>query len=125
MPKPTVAILGASNDRTKYGNISVRAHLRQGYTVYPVNPKAGSIEGLPAYARLSDIPESRLQRISVYLPAAVLLPILDEIAAMPHDELWLNPGTESVDVLRRADELGLAPIRACSIVDLGLNPSEV
>jgi len=39
MPKQTVAIIGASADRQKYGNKSVRAHLKQGYDVFPVHPK--------------------------------------------------------------------------------------
>ncbi|MCA8989166.1 MAG: CoA-binding protein, partial [Planctomycetaceae bacterium] len=43
--KPRVAVLGASQDRSKYGNKSVRAHLAQGYDVYPINPKSESIEG--------------------------------------------------------------------------------
>jgi predicted CoA-binding protein len=34
----TVAIIGASNDRGKYGNKAVRAFQRQGYTVYDLNP---------------------------------------------------------------------------------------
>ena len=45
MAKPTVAILGASADRSKFGNKSVRAHAQAGYDVYPVNPKGGTIEG--------------------------------------------------------------------------------
>ena len=36
---PTVAILGASADRSKFGNKAVRAFLARGYMVYPVNPK--------------------------------------------------------------------------------------
>ncbi|MGH7128247.1 MAG: CoA-binding protein, partial [Planctomycetaceae bacterium] len=51
MTKPSAVILGASADRRKYGNKSVRAHLQRGYDVYPVNPKAERIEGLTAYAR--------------------------------------------------------------------------
>jgi len=125
MSKPTVAILGASSNRSKYGNISVRAHVQQGYHVYPVNPKETEIEGLPVYASLAEIPETKLNRITVYLPPAILLPLLDEIAATAHDEIWLNPGAESTEVLKRAAELGLDPIQACSIVDLGISPSEV
>ena len=41
MSQPTVAIIGASTDRSKFGNKSVRAHLQQGYEVFPVNPKGG------------------------------------------------------------------------------------
>ena len=45
MSKPTVVILGASTDRKKYGNKAVRAHLEQGYDVYPVNVKGREVEG--------------------------------------------------------------------------------
>jgi predicted CoA-binding protein len=122
---PTVAILGASADRSKFGNKSVRAHLSQGYTVYPVNPKGGEVEGLKIYTTLADVPTGKLDRISVYLPPPVLLKALEEIAARGCDELYLNPGTDSQEVLAKAQALGLEPILACSIVDLGVHPEEV
>jgi predicted CoA-binding protein len=120
--KPTVAILGASADRSKYGNKAVRAHLRRGYTVYPVNPRGGEIEGLAVYRQLADVPGGRLSRISVYLPAAIGITVLPEIAARGCDELFFNPGSESEELIERAAALGLEPIQACSIVDLGLSP---
>ncbi|HUY88040.1 MAG TPA: CoA-binding protein [Pirellulales bacterium] len=122
MSKPSIAILGASADRTKFGNKAVRAHLQQGYDVYPVNPKGGEIEGLPVYKTLADVPGRRLHRISVYLPPKVMLGMLDEIAARGCDEFWLNPGSESDEVLAKARSLGLEPIQACSIVSLGVSP---
>lgn len=125
MDRPTVAILGASTNRSKFGNISVRAHAQMGYEVYPVNPKAETIEELTVFATLSDIPTTHLDRISVYLPPSLVLKALDEIATISHDELYLNPGTESEAVLQRAEELGLKAIQACSIVDLGISPGEV
>ena len=117
----TVAIIGASNDRNKFGNKAVRAYLRQGYTVYPVNLNQTSIEGIPAYKTIRDVP-TRPERVSVYLPPPVLLHILPDIAATGCDELWLNPGTESKEVLAEADRLGLNVIQACSIVDIGQTP---
>jgi len=125
MSRPTVAILGASTDRTKFGNKAVRAYLRQGYDVFPVNPKGGAIEGLPVYGRLAEVPVEQLDRISVYLPPAVVLTVLDEVAAAGCRELWLNPGSESDEVLARARQLGLEPIVACSILDLGITPADV
>jgi hypothetical protein len=118
----TIAILGASTDRSKYGNIAVRAYKDLGWTVYPVNPKADQIEGLASFASLADVPKP-LGRVSVYLPPKVLLNLLDEIAAANPDEVWLNPGTESPEVLERAGDLGLNVIQACSIVDRGVSPS--
>jgi len=125
MSKPTVAILGASADRSKFGNKSVRAHLQQGYDVYPVNPKGGEIEGLKVYRSLADVPVERLNRISVYLPPQIGMQLIDDIAAKGCDELWLNPGSESTELTERARELGLNPITACSIVNVGMSPGEL
>jgi predicted CoA-binding protein len=119
-----VAIIGASADRGKFGNIAVRAFVRQGWTVYPVNPKERQIEGLPVFKGIAEIPV-RLNLVSVYLPPPVLLKVLPDIAAKGCDELWLNPGTESAEVLTEAEGLGLNVIRACSIVGLGLSPADV
>jgi len=121
--KPRVAILGASSDRSKYGNKSVRAHVAAGYDVFPIHPTEATIEGLRAYASLADVP-ARLDRVSVYLPPKRLLPLLPQIAAVHPAELYLNPGTESDEVIRAAEALGLRPILACSIVDIGLRPAQ-
>jgi predicted CoA-binding protein len=124
MSQLTVAVIGASSDRAKFGNKSVRAHLAQGYDVYPVNPKGGEIEGLRVYASVGDIPVDSLDRVSVYLPPPVLLEVLDSIAAKGCRELFLNPGSESDEVLAKAEALGLNAIVACSIVDVGHSPSD-
>ena len=116
----TIAIIGASNNRHKFGNKAVRAFLQQGYEVYPVNPHGQTIEGLPVFKSITDVP-ARPQMVSVYLPPEVLLTVLPEIAAKGCDELWLNPGTESDAVLAECDRLGLNVIQACSIVGVGLD----
>ncbi len=122
---PTVAILGASTDRSKFGNKSVRAHQKQGFTVYPVNPKAEVIEGLAAYKSLADVPAGILDRISVYLPPQVGMAVLPEIAARGCGELWLNPGSDSDELVAAARERGLNVIQACSIVDVGVSPHDL
>ena len=45
----TVAVIGASADRSKFGNKAVRAFRAQGWTVVPVNPRGGDIEGEAAF----------------------------------------------------------------------------
>lgn len=120
----TIAIIGASNDRNKYGNKAVRAFLLQGYEVFPVNPKEMEIEGLLAYRSILDVPV-RPAMTSVYVPPTVLLGILPDIAARGCDELWLNPGTESDAVLAEAERLGLNVIQACSIVGVGVSPGSL
>ena len=122
---PSVAILGASSDHTKFGNKAVRAFRARGYDVYPVNPKGGEVEGLPVYKSLADIPpDVHLDRISVYLPPTLGLKALPEIAARGCDELWLNPGADSDELVAEAEKLGLNTIQACSIVAIGVSPSQ-
>jgi uncharacterized protein len=124
MSQPTAVILGASTDRSKFGNKSVRAHLHAGYQVFPVNPKASEIEGLVVYATLTHVPVRSVDRVSVYLPPAIGITLLDEIAGLDPGEVWLNPGTSDDALLAAADDIGLAIIEGCSIVDLGLSPSQ-
>jgi uncharacterized protein len=122
--KKTIAIIGASADRNKFGNKAVRAFLQQGCEVFPVNPKESQIEGLPVFKSIAEV-LVRPNLISVYLPPPVLLKVLPAVAARGCDELWLNPGTESDEVLAEAERLGLNVIQACSIVGIGLSPDEV
>lgn len=120
----TVAIVGASIDRAKYGNKAVRAYLQKGgWTVYPVNPNAKEVESLPSYASVTDIP-GPIDRVSFYLPPELGRRMLAAVAQKSPKELYLNPGTESAELVREAKLLGLNPIQACSIVDIGLHPKQ-
>ncbi len=118
----TVAIVGASADRRKYGNKSVRAHLKAGWTVYPVHPTATEIEGLRAYPNVSAIPDA-LDRISVYLPPTVSRDLIAEWARKGCRECFFNPGSDAGYVIATAEKAGLPVIEKCSIVNLGLKPS--
>lgn len=123
MSEKTVAVIGASTDRSKYGNKSVRAHATQGWRVFPVHPSATEIEGHTAYKSLAVIPES-IHRVSLYLPPAIGIKILPEIVAAEPEEFFVNPGAESAELLALARELGLKPIQACSIVEIGTSPMQ-
>jgi acyl-CoA synthetase (NDP forming) len=117
----SVAVIGASNDRSKYGNKAVRAYSLSGIRVYPVNPKEETIEGLKAYKSILDIP-GEIDRATLYVPPKVGLKVIEEIAEKGVKELYVNPGAESDELMDRARKLGLNPILACSILAVGLNP---
>ena len=124
MAKPVAVILGASQNRAKFGNKSVRAHLAAGYEVIPVNPRGGEIEQLPTYESLDDLPAQPIDRISVYLSPERMLPLLSSVDRIACRELWLNPGAESNELLARCDELGIKVVCGCSIVDVGYSPAD-
>lgn len=116
-----VAVIGASNDRNKFGNRAVRAYQQQGYTVVPVNPHETAVEGLKAYASVMDVPGT-IDMASIYLPPEIGERVIDDIARKGIAEVWLNPGAESDALIARAKALHIQPIVACSIVAIGENP---
>ena len=118
----TVAIIGASADRSKYSNKAVRAFVRQGYTVIPIHPKETEVEGLKAYKSVVDVP-GPIDMASLYLPPSIGEGVLDDIARKGIAELWVNPGADSPELVAKARGLGLKPILACSIVGIGESPS--
>ena len=120
----TCAILGDVFNPAKWANKSLRAHQMAGFRVFPVHPAGGEVNGAQVYPNLADIPE-RLDRISVYLRPALVLENLDAIAEKGCDELWLNPGTYTPEVVERAESLGLHAIRGCSIIDVGVSTSSL
>lgn len=120
----SIAIIGASANPEKFGNKAVRAYIQQGWKVYPVNPKETTIESLPVYKMVREIPDP-VDEASVYLAPHLVPAVLQEIAAKGIKKVWLNPGTESDDAVERAEELGLEAIVACSIVGIGVDPNDL
>lgn len=120
-----VVILGASADRSKFGNKAVRANQRRGTKVYPVNPREVEIEGEKVYPDLESLPAGlSFDRVLVYLPPEIGISQLEALSKLDLKELWFNPGSESPELIEKANELGLSPIQACSIIGIGRSPAE-
>jgi uncharacterized protein len=120
MPK-TVAVIGASSDRRKFGNKALRAFAQQGYVVFPINPHEREIEGHTAYASILDVP-GPVDMATVYVRPEVGVRVMDDLAAKKVGEIWLNPGADGPEVVERAGQLGLKTIQACSIIAIGESP---
>jgi predicted CoA-binding protein len=120
----TVAIIGAHNDRSRWGNKAVRAFLRKDFEVYPISAKEPVVEGLRAFQKLAEIP-IRPDLISIYVRPEITLKLLPEIAQKGCDQVWLNPGTSSPEVLKQAETLGLNVMQSCSIIGIGVSPSSL
>lgn len=121
MPK-TVAVVGASSDRRKFGNKALRAFQAEGYRVIPINPNEREVEGILTYASVLDVP-GPIDMATVYVQPDVGLRLLSEFEQKQIQEIWLNPGAESVELLADARRRKLNIIAACSIVAIGRNPN--
>ena len=116
-----VAVIGASSDPRKFGNRAVRAFRRQGYTVIPINPNEAEVDGLKTYASVLDVP-GQIDMATFYVPPAIGQQVIAEVAEKRIPEVWLNPGSESDELIRLARALNVEPILACSILGIGENP---
>jgi uncharacterized protein len=118
----TVAVIGASGSRFKYGNKALRAFARQGYTVLAINPNEREVEGYPTYPSVLAVP-GPIDMATFYVPPHIGLRVIEEVAKKGIGEVWLNPGADDDAVVARARELGLETIQACSILAIGDTPS--
>ena len=114
------AVVGASTDRSKYGNKVLRCYQQHGREVYPINPKAPEVEGLKAYASLADLPVP-VPAISVITPPPATERMVREAAAAGVKHVWMQPGAESPEAVRTAESLGLNVIAngPCLLVVMG------
>lgn len=120
----TIAVIGASSDRRKYGNKCVRAYQRAGYRVYPVNLSEDEVEGEPVHRHVGDVPAD-LDLVALYLPPPRTMKVLAEIAAKgAADGVFFNPGTWDAGVIAEAERLGIRARRECAIVAAGFSPAQ-
>ena len=112
-----IAVVGASNDPRKYGNIIVNDLLVRGYDVIPVNPHEEEIAGLRVYRSLAEVPKP-VDIVDVVTQPEVTLTILRDAEAAGVGLVWLQPGSFDAAVLAAA---AAAPFRtvhdACVMVE--------
>ena len=112
----TWAIVGASNDPSKFGNRVFRSLRGAGYTVYPVNPRGGQIDGVEVYASLADLPESP-EVVDMVVPPAVTAKVVEEMQELGLTRVWMQPGAESSAAIAYCHEHGIQVVHdACAMV---------
>ena len=119
----TVAVIGASTDRRKFGNKALRAFTQAGYRTIPITPNHDQVEGQPAYATVLEVPDT-IDMATVYVPPDVGETLLEGIAQKGIAEVWFNPGAATPRLISRARALGIHTIEACSIVGIGMSPAQ-
>jgi len=100
-PTTRIAVVGASNDPSKFGNIIVKNLVGHGYDVLPVNPKETTIAGLPAYRSLAAVPKP-VDIVDVVTPPAATRGILKDAAEAGCGLVWLQDGSFDDAVLADA-----------------------
>ena len=100
-PQTRIAVVGASNDASKYGNVIVKNLAAKGYTVLPVNPREAEVAGLPAFPNLAVVP-GPVHIVNVVTPPEVTRRILEEASRLGLPAVWLQDGSYDETVLEIA-----------------------
>jgi predicted CoA-binding protein len=114
------AVVGASADRSKYGNKVLRCYQMNGLSVLPVNPRESSIEGVATVGSVTELPDD-VRSISIITPPHVTEQVVAEAAAKGIKNIWMQPGAESTTAVKTCLESGINVIAdgCCILVVLG------
>ncbi len=122
---PTVAIVGASPKPERYSHTAVLKYRERGWTVWPINPAKQTVDGIPAYASLAELP-GKPDIVCMYVNPKAGAEMLDQIVAAAPRILWLNPGADGEPLSSAAKARGLRVVESCTLVALGYgDPLEV
>ena len=112
------AVVGASDNREKFGNIAYRHLKEKHFTVYPVNPKHKAVEGDKCYASVSELPDE-VKSVVLVVPPGVTEHVVVECKAKGITAIWMQPGAESFEAIEYAKSRDIAVIYdACIMVML-------
>ncbi len=96
---PKIALVGATNDKSKYGNVILHDLINKGFTVFPVNPRAQTIDGFKAYKNLEELnQEQKIDLIVFVVPPKITLQNLEIALKLNLKKVWIQPGAGDENV---------------------------
>lgn len=120
----TFAVIGASPspDRPSHGVMKVLQ--RHGYTVIPVNPKAGQVLGLPCYPDLASVP-APVDVVDIFRRSEAAGAHVDEAITIGAKAVWMQLGVFDASAAQRAQDAGLEVVMdRCPAIELGRRAGE-
>jgi len=117
LSKKIWAVIGANNNRSKYGNIIFRKLVSKGYKVYPVNPLCEEVEGNKCYKNLSSLPEIP-EVVNMVVSPEKGIEFIEEAWSLGIKNIWLQPGTYDKKLVERGNQLGLNLYMSCVLVEI-------
>lgn len=111
----TFAVVGASQDKQKYGYEVFEALTKKGYKVYPVNPKYITVDEQACYPSLRDLPE-KPEVVVTPTPPAVTEKVAETCAQLSIGTLWMPPETWSERSVETCKAHGIQEIRDVCLV---------
>ncbi|MCH2167722.1 MAG: CoA-binding protein [Oceanicola sp.] len=116
----TIAMVGASADKTKFSYGVLRQLSEIGYDILPVNPNPTVLEirGLKVYRSLTEI-DKPVDMVDVFRPKAELYGIAEQAIAIRAKVLWGQIGVYDDRAAKLAEDAGLKVVmNRCPKIEL-------
>jgi len=112
-----IAVIGVSKDENKYGFKVFKDLLSKNLKVYGVNPNADFVLDRKIYKKISEIPE-KVDLVITVVPPNVTEKIVAQCKALGINEIWMQPGSESEEAIKKAENLGIkVTYNACIMIE--------
>ena len=112
-----IAVVGLSTNPERPSYNIARYLIEHGYEIIPVNPRENEVFGIPAYARLKDVP-GHIDIVNVFRRRNALVAHANEAVAVGAGALWLQLGVISNEALSVASSAGLIAVQdRCILVE--------
>lgn len=117
MSKKTL-VLGASENPARYGNKAILALRRKGHPVVAIGRRKGEVLDVPIGTDMQ--PFEDIDTVTLYLNTTNQKPYIDYILSLKPKRIIFNPGTENFKLEALAEEAGIEPVEACTLVLLSI-----
>ena len=109
------AVVGATQNKDKYGHEVFKSLVDGGYRVYPVNPKYTQLDGQTCYPSVADLPE-KPQVVVTVVPPGVTEQVIQSCAQLGVKTVWMPPGTWSDQAIEQCETQGIEEIHDICLV---------
>lgn len=118
MKDKRISVVGVSENKEKYGYKIFESLINAEFNVDGINAKGGRILGRRIYKNIAELPYIPDLVLTVVGPA-ITEKIVGECAQAKVREIWMQPGSESDNAIKKAQKYGLkVTSSACFMVHL-------
>ena len=115
-----IAMIGASEDPTKFSYGVLRVLHEQGYNMIPINTKPGvkQIRGLQVFNSLENV-DKKIDMVQVFRRSEALYEVAEEAIKVGAKVLWAQIGVFNEDAAKLAEDAGLKVVmNRCPKIEL-------
>lgn len=111
----TWALVGATDNKAKFGYRIFKFMVDRGFEVYPVNPGVKEVYGRTCYESLEALP-IKPEAVDFVVPPRVGEQVVRDCARLGIQNVWLQPGADAAAIVKLAEELELTVVTDCIMV---------